>query len=177
MSKNKLVNCETCQKEIALSSEECIHCGAKNEYVHPKIKAVLEKIHGLPLGGKYAYHCDRNVLRISMDRGKELEKGSAVLDFIKAVCCLVLLVIANGLDLYTRWAAVFQIIFTLSIVYYGGKIAFKVGKILLLGESERFLDCTVTINSNDVPVFRSNDRDRFAPVYRLFNENEEKKSA
>lgn len=42
MKKNgKLTNCESCGKLIAISAENCPSCGAKNSWIHPKIKYFL----------------------------------------------------------------------------------------------------------------------------------------
>ena len=42
MKKNeKLTNCESCDKLIAISAENCPSCGVKNSWIHPKIKYFL----------------------------------------------------------------------------------------------------------------------------------------
>lgn len=174
MEANKLVDCTTCKKQFAMSADKCIHCGAENTYVHPKIAAVAEKIYGLPLGEKYSVDYKRNVMRITINRQKKLANKDAGIDLFKAIGFFILLGISNGLDTWVSWAGYLQVLFLVGTVFYFGKFAFKFAASVLFGDPEGILECQVTINSNNVPVFRSNNKDTFAPVYKLFNEEEEK---
>jgi len=40
---SNLMKCRTCEHKMAMSAEHCPGCGAKNEYIHPRIKEFLDE--------------------------------------------------------------------------------------------------------------------------------------
>ena len=45
---DKLIKCDSCDKEIAKSSDTCPHCGATNKYQHPFLKKIIQNGDELP---------------------------------------------------------------------------------------------------------------------------------
>jgi hypothetical protein len=52
----KLIECLSCKKEISILASTCPGCGAPNDWIHPKIKELVDSDDGiLPLKWTYTY--------------------------------------------------------------------------------------------------------------------------
>lgn len=172
-NKGNFTNCTSCSREIAKTASHCPQCGAKNEYINPRIKANLKKIERLDLGGEYEFFYGGDSIQFTVTKAKNWDSSGTSAIF-KALGCLMLVPITNFLDnfLPTILSVVLQGAVVLAFLYFAGKFAICFFAVAFGGDSDSLPECEVTFDEDNKPHFRSNDQERFKPIQDLFMDKE-----
>lgn len=174
-----LINCKTCQSEMAYSANNCPKCGGANDWIHPKIEEFLRQSCSIDEIPACSWYYNKTWIEIKSDKRRHADASLLFLRLLGTLLILVLWELCAG---FLR-------------LFAGGVFALAAGEVILIGISAYYLGyCCIALirqiftspekelddwenfdmfridyteNLNE-PEFTSNNDKLWEPLYRFF---------
>jgi hypothetical protein len=148
-----IIPCFTCSKDIAINAESCPGCGAKNTYVHPKIKEFIDKSSTFNFESPLKIKHTGTVLNVNV---------SGQRDRVEAISGL--LFVLFPLTIFLNF-----VLFESDAIYHLGTLMMALAFITLIGsmftpEGDKF---EIDFSEPDSPVWKSSN-DEFWDKVKIF---------
>ncbi len=181
MSDAKLIGCDACEKEIAVSAKSCPHCGAANNALHPQLKKLKEKIDKNELDiESYRYFLSYDSIRfthIHNDDGPIKNTWCLLKAFIGAIALAAFIDFATPYALTNKTfdlaSAAIVKISLLGLAWWSIRGAWGFFQLVFMSNDVKELKCEVKILEGKV-VVSSNDDTFWREIIKIFPSVEEK---